>query len=302
MRSFILIGINLLILFSKATNIVKLFQEFSFLGLKESNNEDFSRKNAVITVNECSIDTMNTILGKDQELKIKVLAYTCYVKNLVKAVESCKRRCRLSRRLGKCKGIEERSAAAKLEHERLKQEQTRWTSYLIFCIKCRAFTEYKLIESRGGIAKKSRITGRNSEDDPAYTTSNLFNSFVTRDVSTFEILYLTAKMSTYLSIKKEVCKGKSRALCKCAVKSIKELSDSKSILQSNVVKQDAYQRRWFTFNTNGLNSIPLSGDGIDQIRNECEDSIRIEAEVQNESDGVMNPGFSQEELERVSSL
>lgn len=301
MKPFIFIGINLILFFSNSATDIRSLQEFSFLSLKESSDEALGRKDARITLNECSAELIEIILANDQSLKLELSSYHCYLKNLVKAVESCKKRCKISQNIGKCKGIEDRLAVARQKHESLKMEQAKWTSRLIFCIKCRALTEYKLIESRGGIGKRARIGGIDSENDPSYTIQHLFNSFVTRDVSNYELSYILSRINLYESTKKKLCKGRDRALCKCANSSLKELTNKQSSLRSTLLSQDAYQRRWFTFNTNNGNSIPLSGEAIDSIENECLNVLEIDAQVQNEAEGISNPGFSQEELSQVST-
>ncbi|OII70833.1 uncharacterized protein cubi_00978 [Cryptosporidium ubiquitum] len=302
MKLLISIGINLLVFFSNSANDVQSFQEFSFLNLKESSNGALRRKDARIAVNECSMETLNIILMKDQVLKLELSSYYCYLKNLTKAVESCKRRCRISRSIGRCRGIEERLATVRQKYERLKGERAKWTNYLIFCIRCRALTEYKLIQSRGGIAKRGRIGGNESEDDPAYTLVHLFSSFVTKDISNYELSYLLTKMNVYNSVKEKMCKQKSRALCKCARNSLKELLNNESSLKTIIHNQDAYQRRWFTFNTNGENTIPSSGEPINSIQSECSSVLEMDAQVQNEAEGVTNAGFSREESSQVSTL
>ncbi|CUV05041.1 unnamed protein product [Cryptosporidium hominis] len=299
MNIFSLIGIHLLVFFGISANNIRLsFKEFSLLSLKENNDVDIYRKNAMIQVQECSPESMNLLLGIDQVLKFEATSYSCYVKNLTNAFESCKRRCAISRNIGKCRGIENRLAAAKEKYNELLEQQTRWGKLLSYCIKCRALTEYMLIKSRGGIAKKSRITSRNSGDDPAYTPKNLFDSYLTRDLSSFELLYLS-RMDTYLQSQKKLCKTKSRALCSCAKKTLKDLKNNKNVLQSIVIKQDSFQRRWFTFNEKNILG---SGDTIDSIKEECEHVLEKDAEIQNGINGNLNAGFTKEELEPVTSV
>ncbi|KAH8585056.1 uncharacterized protein ELE39_001007 [Cryptosporidium sp. chipmunk genotype I] len=302
MNIFSFVGINFLVFVCVSINITQFFfEEFSFLSLKESSNEISFRKNVMITVNECSVESINLLLGIDQVLKLEVSAYHCYLKDLERAVESCKMRCTLSRRIGRCRGIEDRLATTKGKYKKLLEEQAKWTKLLTYCIKCRALTEYMLIKSKGGVAKKTRITSHNSESDPAYTLQNLFDSFVSRDLSTYEILYLS-RMDRYKDVVGKLCKEKSRTLCKCAQKSLKNLKDNKSILQSTVVKQDAYQRRWYSFYSKDSNNIPESGNTIDSIKEECKMVLEKDAEIQNGISGVLNQGFTEEELAPVTSL
>ncbi|EAK89123.1 hypothetical protein [Cryptosporidium parvum Iowa II] len=299
MNIFSLIGIHFLLFFGISANNNRLsIKEFSLLSLKENSDVNLYRKDARINVQECSPESMNLLLGIDQILKFEVTAYFCYLKNLRSAFESCKRRCTISRNIGRCRGIENRLAAATEKYNELLEQQTKWGKLLSYCIKCRALTEYMLIQSRGGIAKKSRITSRNSGDDPAYTPKNLLDSYLTRDFSSFELLYLS-RMDTYLQTQKKLCGTKSRALCTCAKKTLKELKDNKSVLQSTVIKQDSFQRRWFTFNGG---NIPSSGEPIDSIREECKHVLEKDAEIQNGIDGKLNAGFTGEELAPVTSV
>ncbi|TRY52434.1 Uncharacterized protein CTYZ_00002885 [Cryptosporidium tyzzeri] len=299
MNIFSLIGIHFLVFFGISANNIRLsFKEFSLLSLKENSDVNLYRKDAKIQVQECSPESMNLLLGIDQTLKFETSAYACYLKNLRSALESCKRRCTISRNIGKCRGIESRITAATKKYNELLEQQNKWGELLSFCIKCRALTEYMLVLSRGGIAKKSRITSRNSGDDPAYTVKNLFNSYLTRDLASFELLYLS-RLGTYSQTQEKLCKTKGKALCNCAKKTLKELKNNKSILQSTVVKQDGFQRRWFTFNTKSLSS---SGEQIDSIRDECKNVLEKDAEIQNGISGKLNAGFTEEELAPVTSV
>ncbi|KAK9173477.1 Uncharacterized protein cmbei_3001710 [Cryptosporidium meleagridis] len=299
MNIFSLIGIYFFVLFGISANNFRLsFNELSLLSLKENSDVNIHRKDAKIQVQECSLESMNLLLGMDQVTKFEVTAYSCYVKNLTSAFESCKRRCTISRNIGKCRGIEARLTAAKEKYNELLESQKKWGKLLLYCIRCRALTEYSLIQSRGGIAKKSRITSRNSSEDPAYTLKNLFESYASRDTSSFELLFLS-RIETYLQTKKKLCKLKSKALCKCASKTLKDLKENKSVLQSIVVKQDAFQRRWFTFNGG---NIPNSGEPIDAIREECKSVLEKDAEIQNGIDQGLNAGFTSDEMAPVTSV
>ncbi|KAF7459190.1 hypothetical protein HWI79_309 [Cryptosporidium felis] len=272
-----------------------VIQGKSLLNLQATNEPQVGRKDATIMVNECSIDTINLILGKDQSNKLLVAAYTCYVQDLEATFKRCKRRCSLSKRLGRCRGIAERLEQAKLKLQDYRNEQQKWTERLTFCIECRILTEYKLILSKGGNIKKVKISSSNSADDPAYTPKNLVTSLLGRDMATIEVLYITSSSQIYKQIEKDLCKSSSKSLCKCARKSLKNINENKSTLQGVVARNDEYHRRWLSFyGKNG--KIPKPDAALEGISEKCLGVEELNRKVQAEADGEYNPSFAPEEL------
>ncbi|KAJ1606213.1 hypothetical protein OJ252_3236 [Cryptosporidium canis] len=273
--------------------------EFSFLGLQAS-NDNLGRKNARISVNECSSEALIYILAKDQASKFLVTTYQCYVKNLEDAVNTCRRKCKLSRSFGRCKGIEERLETNRQVYENHKQDQARWNSFLLFCVDCRVLIEYQLIQSKFNGQMVKSVGG--GHEDPAYTLTNLFKSYISTEMSSTELLYIK-NSELYVQLKEKLCKQKkSRALCKCATQTLKTLLDNKKNLQDILHRQRDYQKRCHAHLSRGYNGLPSNGNPIDDIRDKCRDAARLEAEIKGSMEGISNQAYSEEDLNEAFEL
>lgn len=276
------------------SHIQPTLHELSFLGLGESREGQINGKDAKISVNECSIETMNLILEKDQVMKLKLPTYHCYLKDLESTLESCKRRCRISRSIGRCRGIEQRVEATRNEYSVLRKEQSIWTNHLNYCIRCRSLTEYKLNQSKGKALRTLKAVESNFED-AAYTPKNMFESLFSRELAAVETLYIGRK-ELYDKILSEICKKKSRKLCSCAKKSLKELVANKKVLQRIILTQDLYQKRCYRFLSSSPDGVPLTGEPLETLDRECKHALEFDTKIQNEAGSISNRGFTGEEL------
>ncbi|KAJ1609221.1 hypothetical protein OJ253_1656 [Cryptosporidium canis] len=300
MKLLISVWTHIFALFSFARNeILNPSVEFSFLGLQAS-NDNLGRKNARISVNECSTDALNLILSKDQSEKFLVTTYYCYVKDLENAVNRCRRKCKLSRSIGRCKGIEERLEKNRQVYEGHKDDQVKWSSYLLYCLDCRVLTEYKLIQSKFN-GKIIESKGGGGHEDSAYTLTNLFKSYITTELSNTEILYIK-NSDLYVQLKKKLCKNKSRALCKCAKQTLETLLNKKGSLQDALARQTDYQKRCYAFLSRGYNGLPSSGEPIENISDKCRDTARLETEIMGLTGGTTNQVYSENELDETFEL
>lgn len=275
-----------------AGSVQPTIQDLSFLGLKESSNGHVGRKNAEIIVKECSTKTIDLILKSEYITKIKLASYYCYLKDLERRADLCKRRCRISRAIGKCRDVESKLANIKSLYDMLRKQEQLWSKRLTFCMKCRTLVEYRIQQSKGMVPSTHKVGGSNYSD-PAYTLKNLLDALLARELASVELLYVNKK-HTSPDISKLFCGEKNKTLCKCFKKGIKDLVGKKDSLKEVIKNKDMFIKRCFSFLSQSPGGIPKTGEQIVELEQECRMVNEVDMEVEQEVGGTSNQVFTEE--------